>query len=295
MLCQIKTDIKIGSLLTLIFDGKASKQGANGIIDLNIGSLVALSDFMGKKMDWKGDTSLAFSEHGSIACSTSECTLDKAKITLDDSTLNGDMKISFAGSVPSIEAKLAGDKINLNHYLPKPEKQAFISIISDAKAAQEWDTKTIDLSVLRSVNANLTLDIKEILYQATTLNKVAITLKLVNGALALDIPHVGFYSGTAKISATANANNTISASLEASNIQIEPMLKDFAEFDRLTGTANINTSITGHGASQRDIISSLAGKGDIKVSDGTIRGVNIAQIVSNAKTCLLYTSDAADE
>ncbi len=292
---KAKMDLKIGSLLALAFDGKANMQGANGNVELSSSSLVALSSLTGKKLDWKGDTSLAFAGQGALACSTSECSLNKAKITLDDSVLSGDIKINFAGAVPSIEAKLAGDKINLNHYLPKAEKQASISIISDAQAAQGWDTKPIDFSGLRAVNANLSLDIKEILYQATTLNKVALTLKLANGALLLDIPHVEFYSGTAKISATANANNIISANLDASNIQIEPMLKDFAQFDRLTGTANVSTSITGRGASQRDIISSLSGKGEIKLSDGTIRGVNIAQIVSSAKAMVTGVDTSSEK
>lgn len=292
---KAKIDLKIGSLLALVFDGKANMQGANGNIELDSSSLVALSGLTGKKLDWKGETSLAFNGQGALACSTSECSLNKAKITLDDSILSGDMKINFASAVPSIEAKLAGNKINLNHYLPKAEKQASISIISDAQAAQGWDTKPIDFSGIRAVNANLSLDIKEILYQATTLNKVALTLKIVNGALLLDIPHVEFYSGTAKISATANASNIISANLDASNIQIEPMLKDFAQFDRLTGTANVSTSITGRGASQRDIISSLAGKGEIKLSDGTIRGVNIAQIVSSAKAMVTGVDTSSEK
>ncbi|MEK6745698.1 MAG: AsmA family protein [Pseudomonadota bacterium] len=293
---KIKTDIKIGSLISLVFDGKASMSGASGSIDLNSSSLVALSGLTGKKMDWKGDTALAFSQQGSIVCSTSECSLSKAKITLDDAVLNGDMKINFAGGVPSIEAKLASDKINLNHYLPKDEKQASLSLISEAHAApQGWDTKPINLSGLKAVNAKISLEVASLLYQATTLSKLSLNLQLQNGALAVNIPHVGFYGGTAKVSATANASNAISANLDINNVQIEPLLKDFAEFDRLTGTANLTTSITGHGASQRDIVSSLNGKGNIKVNDGEIRGVNIAQLVSNAKAMVTGADTSGDK
>lgn len=293
---KVKLDLKISSLISLVFDGKANMHGANGVIDLNIGSLVALSELTGKKLDWKGDTQLAFSGQGALNCSTSECNLNKAKITLDDSVFNGDMKINFTSAVPSIEAKLATDKFNLNHYIPKTEKQASLSLISDAHAETGgWDTKPIDLSGLKAVNAKVSLEIASLLYQATTLSKMSLNLQLAGGGLALNIPNVELYGGTAKISATANSSNAISANLAINNIQVEPMLKDFAKFDRLTGTANVSTSITGRGASQSDIISSLAGKGDIKVSDGTIRGVNIAQIVSSAKAMVTGVDTSAEK
>ncbi|MEQ1705806.1 MAG: AsmA-like C-terminal region-containing protein, partial [Rickettsiales bacterium] len=53
--------------------------------------------------------------------------------------------------------------------------------------------------------------------------------------------------------------------------------------------------ITGHGASQRDIVSSLNGKGNIKVNDGEIRGVNIAQLVSNAKAMVTGADTSGDK
>jgi AsmA protein len=293
----IKAEVKIGSLLALKFEGKGNIQGANGNLDLNIPSLVALSGWSSKKIDWKGDTKLALNVNGAANCTTSQCVLSKAKITFDDAVLTGDIKANLAGAVPSIEGKLASDKINLNHYMPKPDKQAAASFISHAHAADAagWDTKPIDLSGLKAANANLTLDVKEMLYQATTISKIQLVIKLANGALALDIPHAEFYNGSAKLVATATAGGAISANFAASNIQIEPLLKDFAGSDRLTGTANLSTNITARGTSQRDIVASLNGKGELKVSDGMIRGVNIAQVISNAKAMVTGVDTSSDK
>jgi len=293
----IKADIKIGSLLTLKFDGKGNTRSANGNMDLDIPSLIALSSWSGKKMEWKGDTKLALNIQGAANCTTSQCALGKAKITFDDAILQGDIKSNFADATPSIEGKLASDKINLNHYMPKPDKQASIQLINNAQAADApgWDTKPIDFSGLKAANVNLTMDVKEMLYQATTLSKIQMSLKLANGALALDIPHVELYSGSAKLAATANASGAISANFDANNIQVEPLLKDFAGSDRLTGTANLSSSITARGTSQRDIVASLNGKGEIKVSDGMIRGVNIAQVVSSAKAMVTGVDTSSEK
>ncbi len=293
----IKAEVKVGSLLAFKFDGKGNTQGASGSLDLNIPSLVTLSSWSGKKMEWNGDTNLALGIQGAANCTTSQCTLGKAKITFDDAVLQGDLKANFAGTIPAIEGKLTSDKVNLNHYMAKTDKQASMQLISSAHAANApgWDTKPIDFSGLKAANVNLALDVKEMLYQATTLSKIQLSIKLVNGALNLEIPHVELYSGSAKITASANTSGTISASLDASNIQIEPLLKDFANNDRLTGITNLSTSITGHGTSQREIVASLNGKGDIKISDGTIRGINIAQVISNAKSMVIGVDTSSEK
>ena len=293
---KVKADVKIGSMLALVFDGKASKNSASGNVDINSSSLVALSGLTGKKMDWKGDTVLAFSASGSASCTTEQCSLSKAKVTLDDSIFNGDMKINFAGAVPSIEGKLATDQLDLNHYLPKVEKQAFLSLISEAQAAEQggWDTKPINFSGLKAANVKLSLEVANLLYQATTLNKLSLNMQLTGGALTLNIPHVELYSGTAKIVATANYGGAVSANLDMSNIQVQPMLKDFAGFDKLSGTANITTSITGNGTSQQAIISSLGGKGDVKIKEGAIHDVKFAEVIFRIKSAVTGVKTAED-
>ncbi|MEQ1706676.1 MAG: AsmA family protein, partial [Rickettsiales bacterium] len=226
---KIDTDIKIGSLLELGFNGVASKNSAKGDMRFISSSLVDLSGLTGKKMDWKGNTDLAFSIGGILTCSDSVCSLNHAHFGLNSNEFSGDMKINFAGVVPSIEAKLTADKFILDYYLLEAEKQASLSLISEAQAATGgWDAKPIDLSGLKTANVNLALDVKEMLYQTTSLTNVSLLVKLANGALALNIPHVELYGGTAKVSATANASNAISANLDINNVQVEPMLKDFA-------------------------------------------------------------------
>jgi AsmA protein len=294
---QLKANLKIGSLLNVEFDGKASQKSAGGAVGIYTPSLVSLSGITGKKMDWKGATPLALDINGTASCTTSECSFTKTSINLDGSNINGDLKINFAGKTPSLEGKLAADKINLNDYMPKPEKHAGGKIINEAQAAEAkgWSAEPIDLSGLRLVNADISLSADNLLYQAASLSNISSTVKLTNGNLAINIPSVELYGGSAKFSLAANAGNEISANLNTSNIQLEPLLKDFAQFDRLTGTADISANIAGKGTSERDIISSLSGKGNLKVSDGVIRGIDIAQIVSSAKTLITGVETASQK
>ncbi len=292
---MVKATAKIGSLLTMNFDGKASMKNASGDVDLNIPSLISMSGFMGKKMEWKGDTPVALAIAGQLACNTSECDFSKAKLTLDDSILTGAVKAKLEGPAPSIEAKLSADKFNLNHYFPKTEKQASLPFINDAEAASGWDSKPIDLSALKTVNAKMALDIGELLYQNTTLSKVGLTLNLSGGVLNLDIPHAGLYEGTAKLSTTLNSTGALAAKVNIDKVQIEPLLKDFANFDRLTGVSALDVSITGKMTSQRDLMSSLNGEGKMAVNDGTIRGVDIAKVVNSAKALVTGVDTSSEK
>lgn len=289
---DIKFDAKIGELAAIVFDGKASMKNASGELDFSTPSLISLSELSGKKMQWSGSGELAFSLKTSASCSISECSFSKANIALDDNKLAGDLKVAFAGEKPNITANFSSEQLDLNPLLPNNKKQALFTpeikkfadlIIADAMAAQDWSNEKIDFSGLKAANANISINAKTVLYQITKLEDLALKLKLAGGALAIDIPHVSLYSGTAKISATANSANAISANITAENIKLEPFLKDFANFDRLSGTAKFSTAISGHGATQQEIISSLSGNGNINVADGVIRGVDIAKLVGNAK------------
>jgi len=285
---DVTLDAKIGELATIIFDGKASQKSAQGNVDFSTPSLVELSALSGKKMQWNGDGKLAFSLKSAISCTTSECALSKANITLDDNKLAGDLKIAFAAETPAITANLATEKLDLNQLLPNNKKQAMLAPIADfliasANAAQGWSNQKIDLSGLRAANANISLNAKSVLYQTAKFSNLALSLKLAGGALAIDIPSILLYGGVAKISATANSANAISANINAEKINLEPFLKEFANFDRLSGTAKFNANLSAHGATQQQIISSLTGKGSINVADGVIRGIDLAKLVGSVK------------
>ncbi len=293
---NIKSDIKIGSKLNIAFAGKTSGKNINGLLSINSPSLIELSAITGKKMEWNGAGSLAFNTKTEISCDLAKCTLNKAQLTLDDNIFSGDIKINFAGTIPAIEGKLASSSLNLNNYLPKQEKQAENLFVSSAYANEQggWSTENIDLSALRLVNVKLALTIEKLLFQAASLSNIEANIKLENGTLLLDVPHIGLYSGAAKLSATASAANSVALSLNANNVQIEPALKDFADFKRLSGVANINMDISGKGNSQKSIISSLAGKGNIKINDGAIKGIDLAKMAKNAKA-LVAGEDISDE
>lgn len=73
------------------------------------------------------------------------------------------------------------------------------------------------------------------------------------------------------------------------------MLRDAANFERLTGSGNLAFDVTGHGKSQREIVSSLNGKGNLNLANGKIEGVNIIAFMKNVASTATGGQGGANE
>src|SRR5260370_21659745 len=69
-----------------------------------------------------------------------------------------------------------------------------------------------------------------------------------------------------------------------SGIQMEKMLVDSIDLDRLTGRGSVEVSLAGKGKSERALISSLNGKGNFNVADGEIKGLDLLKMLNGAAT-----------
>src|SRR5262249_53004066 len=74
----------------------------------------------------------------------------------------------------------------------------------------------------------------------------------------------------------------IAANFNLSGVAIQPLLRDAASFERLTGTGGFTVDVTGHGKSQREIVGALNGKGNLDLANGKIEGINLVSFMKNA-------------
>jgi AsmA protein len=67
-------------------------------------------------------------------------------------------------------------------------------------------------------------------------------------------------------------------------VSINPLLKDTVEKDIIEGTIKADASITMTGQDAEKIKQSLNGRGDLSITDGAIKGIDLASMVRNVKT-----------
>jgi len=266
------------------FDGKVSASGsAAGRVSLSTPSLTGLLRWLGQEPGWQSGFE-AFSVAGNLSASETAVSFKDASIRLDDTKGTGSGSVTLGG-VPTIEARLDLETLNVNPYLGAAGQTS--SAPSGGGGTAGWDTAPIDFSALKAINADLGLSVKKLIYQDIKAGPVAIAAKIKGGKLTTELSDLKLYGGSGKGSLNVDASGKVptqAISFSLKGLDAYPFLTDAAGFRRIEGTANIALDVTASGASQKAIVSALDGTAGFAFSNGAIRGVNIAKMVRNLTT-----------
>ena len=149
-------------------------------------------------------------------------------------------------------------------------------------APQPWSNATIDLSGLNYVDMQAKISAAEINLGDTRVAPVAIEAGLASGVLKCRFANLGAYDGLANGDLIVDAAGPIPAYAlrgDLTGVRALPLLRSAADFDRLDGKLQAKLSLQSSGASQRAIMSNLAGSVFAVFQDGAIRGINVAQMI----------------
>lgn len=274
-------------VVTLAFKGEASggaQAGAKGDLDLSVPSVRNLAGWAtGKPLDMPGSGLGPFSLKGKLAASGASVALSQAQLSLDAIKAAGDIAVNTAGSRPAIKGRLEVETLDLNPYLP-PEDPAKAKAASATAGPGDWSDAPLDASGLKAVDADLALAAGGIKVRAITIGKSALHVALKDGRLAADLSQLSLYDGTGKGKLALDGSSPgigLDASFTLAGLKAEPFLRDAAQFDRIEGTGGAEIHVTGRGRTERQLVSSLDGRGEISFLDGAIKGINLAEMVRN--------------
>jgi AsmA protein len=219
---------------------------------------------------------------------------------LDESTLNGDLKVkSFAA--PAITFALTLDQIDLDRYLPPPDskqdgsgnsagKEAAPAAAADRGAAKaSAQPEKLPLEPLRQLDLNGDVRIARLKAFNLRSHDVQIQIRAKDGVLAISPLAAQLYEGAINLDMKLDARKDtprFSVKESLSGVQAGPLLKDLTGDDKLLGTADVKASLDGAGNNADEIISTLSGTAEFSFTDGAINGVNIAALIREAQATL---------
>ena len=200
---------------------------------------------------------------------------------LDESTI----KAKFTVAEPyTFEASI--DKINLDRYIGGAE-QASSGKKEEKPAAKKAEDTPVDLSALKSINAKGKLQVGALEVHGLKLADVSAQLNAANGRVAVAPHSAKLYEGTISGDVTVEANrNHITLKEQLQNVSIGPVLRDFADQDRLEGKGNVALDVTTAGATVNAMKRALAGTAKVNLKDGAIKGINIGEVIRKARNAL---------
>lgn len=281
----IKTKIS-SELLSLDTNGEFTSDVFTGKISVNSSSLRDVMLWMGDKKKSDILLPMALKLSASAICGKNQCALSDAIFNLDHISGHGDVKVNWAGSLPILNANIATNELDLNPFLPVEKKLGGYFVPS--AFAQSWDDTPIDWSALRAINANLTVDAKGIRLHDFVASNAVLKSTLTNGKLSASMSDVGVYGGSATLAFNVDVTGAASFGqrLDIKAVQLEPLLTAINGSSRISGLAEGTISTTGYASSVAQIVSSLTGNGSILVTDGAIKGFNMAEIIRDAKSII---------
>ena len=116
-----------------------------------------------------------------------------------------------------------------------------------------------------------------------------LALHLKDGRFEADLSQMALYQGKGEGKFTADGGGAVPAiamNFDLSGVAIQPLARDAADFDKLSGTGTVVIDVAGRGKSQREIVGSLGGKGSLNLANGKIVGVNLTAFMKNAASAL---------
>jgi AsmA protein len=216
-------------------------------------------------------------------------------MTLDDSKLNFSLRAAEF-SKPDIAFDMAVDQINLDRYLPpKTEKTAAAGKPSGSgesgskqAASQPASGKAgADYGPLRRLVLDGQLKVGKLIVENMKLQEVLLKISGKNGVINLDPFKMNLYQGSFAGKANVNVQESAPKSgvnLAISKVQIGPLLKDAAQKDFLEGTTDAQLNLTMAGDTPEMIKKTLNGQGELKFTDGAVKGFDLAAMARNIKS-----------
>lgn len=210
-------------------------------------------------------------------------------VKLDDSTLKGALAVHNFQQ-PAIRFDLALDAINVDRYLPPPsEQEAQPTPPVTPGSGVAAGASQLPLETLRALNIGGALKIGRLTAGGIHGKDIRITLNAKDGLIKLHPLQAKLYQGVYAGNIQLDARNKplkLAIDEKLTGIKVGPLLKDLMGKDKLLGTANINAKLTATGTTPALIRRTLNGTADFSFTNGAIKGINIPQLIREAKARL---------
>jgi AsmA protein len=275
-----------------------------GDIDLNVPSVRNLAAWTGNPLTMQGNTFGPLAIKGKLAVNGPKVAFQNAALSLDALRAKGNFEFDGSGARPYAKAQLDTEMLDLNPYLP-PEQKAAAKPAGGAggqgqqaaAANDDWSDEPLDLSGLRAADADLALNVAGIKVRKIEVGKSALNVALKGGRMTADLAELNIYEGKGKGRVVLDGSGQgagVQSNFSLAGLQIGPLLAAAADSNMMTGKGALDFEVTGRGNSQRQLISALNGKGDVKLNDGAVKGIDFVRVLCDPMEALKALGGRAD-
>ncbi|MBF0169126.1 MAG: AsmA family protein [Alphaproteobacteria bacterium] len=226
---------------------------------------------------------------------------DPSRIELKDLQLkfgkgsaSGSVQALLSGARPLITARLSGDDIDLDAYLPRKSaaldtsgryglprhsSQAF-QTVALASSGGHWSQTPLNLDGLKSVDAKADLSLTGLRVSGVRLAKPVAALDLKDGVLTLQKLTATLWGGAldAQARLIAGSQTQIESKATLAGADLKSTLSDLSGLSQAAGKYDARFSMAASGRSQAELVAHLNGDGGFAARDGVVEGIDLPSI-----------------
>jgi AsmA protein len=291
---DLAIEVSLGDLGKLSLAGRAQADPANpkaarisGPLRIDVPSLRTLAAWAGAPLA-PGKAFGPLNVSATVTYGADRLGLTSLAFKLDDLAASGELAVAL-GAVPTVTGSLVIPSLNLTPYMaggtpaaaPAPARPASPPQPSSAQPARPGAPApaAIDPAPLRTVNADLKIEARQIQANQFRAELAKIAIKLTGGVLAVTLEPVQLYGGSATGVITVNGSRTplsVNPNIQLKGLNGHALLAAIGGTDRIDGTLNASANLTGTGSDPKAIQNSLNGTASFQFANGALRGYNLA-------------------
>ncbi|OEE70183.1 AsmA protein [Enterovibrio norvegicus FF-33] len=228
-------------------------------------------------------------------------TLSQLVANLDELVVDGSASVALA-DIPAVRFELHSPIINVDAFLGNkqaaakptdstPSKPSESGSGEQAPTGQKAPLSDVepDLSALKGLDVAGKIAIDQFVANNVKVSDVITTFAVNRGKVTLSQFDAKLYGGTiaaqGSLDATASpARYNVTKGIK--NINVQPLLMDAANEDMLSGRGSIDVNVNGVGLSDKRLRTGIAGTVAIDFADGSVDGINIPEMIREAKAAL---------
>ncbi|MFN7097346.1 MAG: AsmA family protein [Gammaproteobacteria bacterium] len=269
--------------------------------NLNIpnSNLASLLSQLGQPIIFQNKSALTnVSGNMNVTVNKNNAQINQLVLNVDGANITGQLNLTQLKPLQG-QYTLNIDKLNLDQYQTAANATASTPPVSSSVTTTTpavSSNKSILPTCLQTANLTGKLNINSLQVSKMQMQQVNIPLTLKQGEIVASPITAQFYQGTLQADAKANyttATPSYFLSSALSNINMQALLQQVANFNKLTGTGQINFLINASGNNKNAIMQGLNGNGKLQLKNGSYAGMDLMSAVTSAASLFLKQAPVA--
>ncbi|NVK74763.1 MAG: AsmA family protein, partial [Oceanospirillaceae bacterium] len=211
-------------------------------------------------------------------------TAQPISIALDDTNIEANAVVGL--SPLRWDVSVAGKNLDIDRYLPTPEEKSDEAVTNpEVVAKKELEAQSnglIPIDLIRSLNGHVGVVFENLTAKKLKIDKIELDSTQSNGLVNFSPIRASLYKGTVSSKASLDVRGitpVFNISPAIDGVQIQPLLVDFMDLDKVAGATYLNGELSAKGNSVDNLMSSLQGDLLIEIKKGALVGMNLTKTV----------------